>query len=331
VTSKPSSNSFAILNDDINDFPDDNNHQVKDPPTFPHANARSQSLTQVDMNEPTKPSSASSYTSIDCYMGSYANATKRNLPRDSQPNDDSPTSPVSLDDRFHSVLRMIQLQQTQMTNADTANKIRYNQLDSTTSLISRQLEESNKNIMKQLGSQNNVLNELITSSMSSSGHPTGTKQHQSTSSIPTPKIEPTDMSKGPDPTHDCPTVPTTHMSNPSNKVHSLEQQTDSTHKFSNHQGSPNIFGTNKFSLACTGKIKFSEIESSLKTKQLKDDSDIQMERFYSGLIQSICYVFESGLNIIPSFLNLDKNINFKKIFLHNLIGSNLQKCRQIYN
>jgi hypothetical protein len=322
-----STNSFAILNS--NEINDDESHQVKNPPSFPHANSRSQTTGTSD--DQPKPSSATSFTSIDNYMTSYASVTKKNI---EQPSDSQP----SLDDRFHSVLQMIQMQQTQMNNSDSANKLRYDQLDSTTSFISNQLKhqtESTNAILQQLGTQNNALSGLITSSK----HPSVTSHMNKDQSClqPSsfPKVEQNNHDNSVTSPHDCPTDSRFHKPTTENTTSSTSDPsipTNQPHKLTNQNFSTsNIFGSNEFALACSSKIKFSEIESSLKTKKLKDDSDLQMERFYSGIIRSVCYAFESGLNIVPSFLDLNPDINFEEIFLHDLVGSNFFKCRQVFN
>jgi hypothetical protein len=50
-----------------------------------------------------------------------------------------------------------------------------------------------------------------------------------------------------------------------------------------------------------------------------------------AIIRSICYAFElGGITFLPSFLDLDTSIDFEHLFLHDLLGSNLRKCRQIF-
>ena len=46
----------------------------------------------------------------------------------------------------------------------------------------------------------------------------------------------------------------------------------------------NQFNQNEFSLACNGKIKFNEIESSLKNKILQNDSPQALQLFYTAII-----------------------------------------------
>jgi hypothetical protein len=283
-----STNSFAIFSEDKSITNDDESHQVKDPPSFPHANARSQPSTTTDPHDSNKPSSTSSYASIDNYMTSYASVAKRNLdPKMHSPTDpssnQSPDHNHSLDDRFRSVLGMIEMQQTQLSNADKANTLRYNHLDTTTSFITTQLDQqkqSTQMILKQLDSQNSVLNNLISSSMNQS-HKIAPSSNQSCDDTKlTTKVEAVDAHQSVIPTNDslfgsCDHKPS-NGSHPHSDTHSVGHEP--THKVPHlPTTSTNIFGSNEFALACSGKIKFSEIESSLKTKKLNNDTDIQME------------------------------------------------------
>jgi hypothetical protein len=48
--------------------------------------------------------------------------------------------------------------------------------------------------------------------------------------------------------------------------------------------SNNIFGSNEFAVACAGKIKFSKMENTLKTKKLENDTIEKLEKFYSQIL-----------------------------------------------
>jgi hypothetical protein len=226
-----------------------------------------------------------------------------------------------LDKRFYNMLELLQLQQSQTTRTNEKQDIYF-----------RKLSDSNELIRQSIESQNNVFSKLVGS------------LHQ----LPPDEKPPSIPDKAPNTIPYLPKAPvTSHHSSglsvphqpiaPSGNLHHCPPQENISHNFSKNAksdpslaSSPNIFGSNEFALACAGKIKFSEIESSLKSKSLEDDSIEKLEKFYSSVMRSVCYAFESGIHFLPSFLDLDTSLDFRSLFLHDLLGSNLRKCDHVY-
>jgi hypothetical protein len=133
--------------------------------------------------------------------------------------------------------------------------------------MSKQLEmqsTTNNSILEKLDKQQNVIHDFIASN----------KHLKESYNQPS---HDSSLNHGPSPPS-SPSMTQVPMSNHGAHCFSLEQ--DPPHKLPIiHSQNPtkNIFGNNKFSLACSEKIKYLEIKSSLKIKSLDDDSVIQLE------------------------------------------------------
>jgi hypothetical protein len=84
------------------------------------------------------------------------------------PSSDLPSSndETTLDDRFRSVLSMIQMQQVQMNQTNQATSARYDIMSDSHKIMSKQLEMNSvatTDILDKLTTQNNVINDFITS------------------------------------------------------------------------------------------------------------------------------------------------------------------------
>jgi hypothetical protein len=271
----------------------------------------------------SKPSSAPAL-SID-------HSSELSNPPSHHPYPDTMNKPMatSLDQRFHSMLQMIQLQQQQqqqqqLAYSSDASDLRYTQLDNTTTHIHQEIEQqsaSSHKILERLDSHHSAINDLIHSKEVPLAP---LPSHDSVKDTANQNVRPL-----------SPPFFTSHSHHPGSQYTIPPCRTDCPsplHKF--HQPSPkpsnNIFGSNVFALACSGKIQYSVIEMALKTKVLIDDSTLQLERFYSGIVCTMCYAFESGLDILPPFIDLDQNLDSESLFLNNLVGSNLTKCCQVF-
>jgi hypothetical protein len=303
---RPSANSFAPLSTDVDI--DASSKADDDPDDFPP-------LSSFD--RANKPSSAPALS---------VNNSELSNPPSQHPYADAlqKTPTISLDDRFQSMLQMIQLQQQQLTHSSDASDLRYRQLDNTTTRIHQEIERqsaSSTKILERLNSHHSAINHLIHS-----------KEH---SIAPLPSHDSINNAVNQNVRPLSPPVFATHSHHQNHEFtippHGIKTQSP-THKASPPSTKPsnNIFGSNIFALACSGKIKYSAIETALKTKVLVDDSTLQLERFYSGVIRAVCYAFENGLDILPPFIDLDQNLDFESLFLNNLVGSNLTKCRQVF-
>ena len=92
----------------------------------------------------------------------------------------------------------------------------------------------------------------------------------------------------------------------------------------------NQFNQNEFSLACNGKIKFNEIESSLRNKILHNDSPQALALFYTAIIRSIGYGFETQLPFLPTFQGFTKTTVFQNIFMSGLHDATYHKCLVVF-
>ena len=137
------------------------------------------------------------------------------------------------------------------------------------------------------------------------------------------------------PTTDCdtktpkPTLPPSIKTEveASNYSASFPQEPDTTNTSPNNQ-----FGQNEFSVAVSNntKMKFSIMESSLKDCILISDSQRDMKTFYEGVTKSITFLLNQELDLIPSFKELHRKIDFQSLFLANLHSATLTKCKPIF-
>ena len=100
-----------------------------------------------------------------------------------------------------------------------------------------------------------------------------------------------------------------------------------------HDDNGNIFNQNEFSLVITEttKLKFSQMQNYLKDKSLEDETAQSFESFYTHILMGISFIFDSSMNILPHFTDLNKHINFRHVFLHNLIDSTKERCEAVFS
>ena len=94
----------------------------------------------------------------------------------------------------------------------------------------------------------------------------------------------------------------------------------------------NKFGQNEFSVAVSGnsKMKFSTMETTLKDCVLLSDSQRDMKSLYENITKAITFVVNQELELLPSFQDLHRKIDFESLFLSNLHGATLSKCKPIF-
>jgi hypothetical protein len=180
-----------------------------------------------------------------------------------------------IDRRFSNMLELFQLQQAQSAQSHQKQDIYF-----------QKLSKSNHLIMNSIVSQNNVICKFIDTSVQNDPHSKvlpPTHVQSDTSPCSQPQTSATSLSV-PDQHKPHDTTPPDHHSSfiPPHKS-STKSDPDPSLASSN-----NIFGSNEFVLACASKVKFSEIENTLKTKKLENDSVEKLEKFYSCIIRSIC-------------------------------------------
>jgi hypothetical protein len=219
--------------------------------------------------------------------------------------------------QINSLFEMIHLQQTQIKNNDEAQSLRMQKITDSTDWIAKSVETQNKAIMS-----------IMQSGPSSSQH----KQAEYTHSHTTP-LDFDDYTVGDDPSPMMdPTSTSAPKPVPSHSSNDIKPDSTFPH-FSQQnitQSTNSLFNNNEFAIACNNKIKFVAIETALQKRCLDNDSIQKMELFYSGLIRSVCYGFEYGITIFPSFQELTSSINFKMICMKDLVGSSLHKSLQIF-
>ena len=93
-----------------------------------------------------------------------------------------------------------------------------------------------------------------------------------------------------------------------------------------------IFGQNSFSVivSSVSKVKYMSMESYLKDKIVASDSVRDIEKLYVDILMSLTFVFETDLHFLPPFGSLGRDIDFSLLFLRNIHGFTLQKCKSIF-
>ena len=97
---------------------------------------------------------------------------------------------------------------------------------------------------------------------------------------------------------------------------------------SNHK---NMFGMNSMSLVANDKIKFNDIINYMEKVSLASDTAKAMEKFYDGITLAVNVGFQFNVTFLPSFEELDSEIDFEDIFLGDIRGTtSYTSVRQIY-
>lgn len=94
----------------------------------------------------------------------------------------------------------------------------------------------------------------------------------------------------------------------------------------------NQFGQNEFSVAISSnsKMRFSTMESSMKDCILLSDSQRNMKSLHENITKAITFVINQELELLPSFNELHRRIDFESLFLSNFHGATLSKCKPIF-
>lgn len=83
-----------------------------------------------------------------------------------------------------------------------------------------------------------------------------------------------------------------------------------------------LFGMNAFSLAANERIKFNDIINYMDKVTLPSDSAKSMKEFYSSITLAVNVGFqEYNLKFLPSFDELNSDIDFEEIFLGDIRGT----------
>jgi hypothetical protein len=262
--------------------------------------------------------------------------SKQNLPNQDESDvirdplivhNETTTEPATIDrsppisSQIQSLFELIRLQQTQIQNNDNAQSLRMKKITDSTDWIAKSVETQNKAIAEIMKKNHSP---LPTSQFENSTN------HNKSDSNPT-DFEDYSIGESPNPIcdHTSTSAPNPPTSLPQPKIKS---NPDHNHfsKHTNDSSQNSLFNNNEFAIACNGKIKFIAIETALQKRCLENDSIQKIELFYSGLIRSVCYGFEYGLTIFPSFQELTSTIDFNLICTNGLVGSSYNKSTQIF-
>jgi hypothetical protein len=120
------------------------------------------------------------------------------------------------------------------------------------------------------------------------------------------------------------------------KVYPQETQShakEQTNKNKNNKNQP-MFSANEISIAISGndsKIKYAAIATELKNVKLLNDSTQQLEDFFSSFMIAVTFGFQINLDFLPTFEELTPQINFKRLFLRNIIDNiTIRKVTAVY-
>ena len=89
---------------------------------------------------------------------------------------------------------------------------------------------------------------------------------------------------------------------------------------------------NEFTLAISNsKIKYVDMENYLQKKELKNDSAEALKQIYSFITRAISYGLSTQLDVMPAFMDLDKDTCFERCFLRGLFSDNLHKAKTVFD
>ena len=111
---------------------------------------------------------------------------------------------------------------------------------------------------------------------------------------------------------------------------SITSESQRNHNCNNYQ--QNQFNQNSFSLLVSGapKLKFSSMQTYLKDKALANETAQAFEELYTHINMGVSFIFDNSVNVLPPFQQLDKDINFSQILLHNLCSNTYEKCLAVF-
>ena len=314
---------------DDHSVPASDNHQHHDIP-----------LTQPSLN-PSEYSSSSSSTGLHLGNDSDYNfhLPKRNH-QDQHNNDDISYSSTSSKSRYHALSSDVKYLQTDITDLKSSvteilkhlqNSTNCNNFDSCKTPTPEPTSIASHRVSRDIHHKPSVPSYHLHHSTPHTSHVTpSTKIDQKSlynskhNELPKHKNLPaysTSTSPTPSPTsshHHSSTLPSTTNAPPATTHPSIP--------------SSSVFGSNEFVLAMNDTVKYSEMSNHLKDKILSDDSATSLEFFYEQIIIAVFAVFKVPITTIPTFEQLDKTIDFHRIFHDGLIptSSNYSKVNRVY-
>jgi hypothetical protein len=101
----------------------------------------------------------------------------------------------------------------------------------------------------------------------------------------------------------------------------------------NSTSQDNTLGQNEFSQIVTtaNKIRYSDMESSLKNCYLMSDSQHHLKLMYNNITKSIAFALGKEVTLFPNYTTLDRNVNFKHLLLSSITGSDLLTSMTVFN
>ena len=130
---------------------------------------------------------------------------------------------------------------------------------------------------------------------------------------------------------------------PSNNSNHGMISPNSRQSFNNNQGTPSflqnstssttIRGQNEFSTTVTNatKIRYSDMESSLKHSKLLSDSQHHLKILYTDITKSVAFAVGKEVSLFPNFDRLNRNIDFHTLLLSNVSGTDYDTSRTVYD
>lgn len=93
------------------------------------------------------------------------------------------------------------------------------------------------------------------------------------------------------------------------------------------------FNSNEFYLIISDlrDIKYDKMDAFLTKRTLENDTYEALESLYNGIIRGVGVALSSALTFVPSFRELNRSLEFFKLFLHNLHGLPYSKALSIYD
>jgi hypothetical protein len=184
------------------------------------------------------------------------------------------TPPSMLDNQINSLFELICLQQHQIKNNDQAHALRLQKITDSTDWIAKSVKTQNKAIIQIMHSNQCPV-------PPTTSHPS---VHKVVSNTTPPQFDEYSINDETNPTNDNNTD-TAHIEDvPIQQKHPHLKNPPHISTHNSQPSSNSLFNNNEFLIACSGKIKFSAIESALQKRTLDNDSIQKMELFYSGLI-----------------------------------------------
>ena len=158
--------------------------------------------------------------------------------------------------------------------------------------------------------------------------------------VSVPPMTPNNTNSTHPPVENVPTIPPS-SSNQNGMTSPESIQTGQT--FDNiNQGTPSFLQNSKTSKTIRGnefsnnvtnatKIRYSDMESSLKHSKLMSDSQHHLKVLYTDITKSVAFAVGKEVSLFPNFDQLDRNIDFHKLLLSNVSGSDYDTSRTVFD